>query len=45
MTLLEATIGTHGNGHRDAILILEDRAMRPYQVDRVLMHLKASRKI
>ncbi|MBZ5701311.1 MAG: LD-carboxypeptidase [Acidobacteriia bacterium] len=40
LTLLEATIGTpwqfNGSG---AILVLEDRAMKPYQVDRVLMHL------
>jgi len=45
MTLLEATLGTpweidtHG-----AILILEDRAMKPYQIDRVLMHLKHAGK-
>jgi muramoyltetrapeptide carboxypeptidase len=41
LTILEATIGTPWaldiNG---AILLLEDRAMKPYQVDRVLMHLK-----
>lgn len=45
MTLLEATIGTpwelDTNG---AILVLEDRAMRPYQIDRVLMHLKHTGK-
>lgn len=41
LTLVEATLGTpweldtHG-----AILVLEDRAMKPYQVDRALMHLK-----
>jgi muramoyltetrapeptide carboxypeptidase len=41
MTLMEATIGTPWElDTRDAILILEDRAMKPYQVDRVLMHLK-----
>jgi muramoyltetrapeptide carboxypeptidase len=41
MTLLEATIGTPWElDTRDSILILEDRAMKPYQVDRVLMHLK-----
>jgi muramoyltetrapeptide carboxypeptidase len=45
LTLLEATIGTpweldtHG-----AILVLEDRAMKPYQIDRVLMHLKHAGK-
>jgi muramoyltetrapeptide carboxypeptidase len=41
MTLLEATIGTPWQlNTKDSILILEDRAMKPYQVDRVLMHLK-----
>jgi muramoyltetrapeptide carboxypeptidase len=41
MTLVEATIGTPWElDTRDAILLLEDRAMKPYQVDRVLMHLK-----
>ena len=45
MTLLEATIGTPWElDTRDSILILEDRAMKPYQVDRVLMHLKHSGK-
>src|SRR5258708_16780388 len=45
MTLLEATIWTPVVlGTRDAILILEDRAMRPYQVDRVLMHCKQAGK-
>jgi muramoyltetrapeptide carboxypeptidase len=45
MTLLEATIGTPWElDTKDAILILEDRAMKPYQVDRVLMHLKQARK-
>lgn len=41
MTLVEATIGTPWElDTRDSILVLEDRAMKPYQVDRVLMHLK-----
>jgi muramoyltetrapeptide carboxypeptidase len=41
MTLLEATIGTPWElDTKDSILLLEDRAMKPYQVDRVLMHLK-----
>jgi len=41
MTLLEATLGTPWELDTDgAILILEDRAMKPYQIDRVLMHLK-----
>lgn len=39
MTLVEATFGTPWElDTRDAILLLEDRAMKPYQVDRVLMH-------
>ena len=46
MTLLEATIGTPWELDTDgAILILEDRAMRPYQIDRVLMHLKHAGKL
>jgi len=41
MTLVEATIGTPWElDTKDSILILEDRAMKPYQADRVLMHLK-----
>lgn len=45
MTLVEATIGTPWElDTRDSILILEDRAMKPYQVDRVLMHLKQAGK-
>src|SRR5713226_7426928 len=39
MTMVEATLGTPWElDTRDAILVLEDRAMKPYQVDRVLMH-------
>jgi muramoyltetrapeptide carboxypeptidase len=46
MTLLEATLGTPWElDTRDAILLLEDRAMKPYQVDRVLMHLKQAGKL
>src|SRR6266404_945524 len=46
MTLLEATIGTPWELDTDGtILILEDRAMKPYQVDRVLMHLKHAGKL
>jgi muramoyltetrapeptide carboxypeptidase len=46
MTLLEATIGTPWElDTKDSILILEDRAMKPYQVDRVLRHLKQSGKL
>jgi muramoyltetrapeptide carboxypeptidase len=45
MTLIEATIGTPWElDTRDSILVLEDRAMKPYQVDRVLMHLKQAGK-
>ena len=45
MTLVEATIGTPWElDTKDAILVLEDRAMKPYQVDRVLMHLKQAGK-
>jgi muramoyltetrapeptide carboxypeptidase len=45
MTLIEATLGTPWElDTRDAILILEDRAMKPYQMDRVLMHLKQAGK-
>jgi len=45
MTLLEATIGTPWElDTTDSILILEDCAMKPYQVDRVLMHLKQAGK-
>lgn len=45
LTLIETTLGTpweldtHG-----AILVLEDRGMKPYQVDRALMHLKQAGK-
>ena len=45
LTLVETTLGTpweldtHGS-----ILALEDRGMRPYQVDRALMHLKQAGK-
>jgi muramoyltetrapeptide carboxypeptidase len=46
MTLLEATMGTSWElDTRGAILVLEDRAMKPYQVDRVLMHLKQASKL
>jgi muramoyltetrapeptide carboxypeptidase len=46
MTLLEATIGTPWElDTKDSILIMEDRAMKPYQVDRVLMHLKQAGKL
>lgn len=45
MTLVEATLGTPWElDTKDSILILEDRAMKSYQVDRVLMHLKHAGK-
>jgi muramoyltetrapeptide carboxypeptidase len=46
LTLVQTTLGTpweldtHG-----AILVLEDRGMKPYQVDRALMHLKQAGKL
>jgi muramoyltetrapeptide carboxypeptidase len=45
LTLIETALGTpweldtHG-----AILVLEDRGMKPWQVDRALMHLKQAGK-
>jgi len=45
MTLVEATFGTPWELNTgDSILLLEDRAMKPYQVDRVLMHFKQAGK-
>jgi muramoyltetrapeptide carboxypeptidase len=45
MTIVEATFGTPWElDTRGAILILEDRGMKPYQVDRVLMHFKQAGK-
>jgi len=45
MTLVEATIGTPWElDTKDSILVLEDRGMKPYQVDRVLMHMKQAGK-
>jgi muramoyltetrapeptide carboxypeptidase len=46
MTLVEATFGTPWElDTRGTILILEDRGMKPYQVDRVLMHFKQAGKL
>ncbi len=46
MTMVEATFGTPWElDTRGAILILEDRGMRPYQVDRVLMHFRQAGKL
>ena len=45
LTLLQTTIGTSWElDTAGAILLLEDRGMRPYQVDRALMHLKQAGK-
>jgi muramoyltetrapeptide carboxypeptidase len=45
LTLVETTLGTPWELEtRGAILILEDRGMRPWQVDRALMHLKQAGK-
>ncbi len=46
LTLLLSTLGTPWAIHtRGAILVLEDRAMKPWQVDRALMHLKQAGKL
>ena len=45
LTLVEATVGTPWELEtKGAILLLEDRGMKPYQVDRSLMHLKQAGK-
>src|SRR5262245_53902608 len=45
MTLVEATLATPWELETaGSILILEDRGMKPYQVDRVLLHLKHAGK-
>jgi muramoyltetrapeptide carboxypeptidase len=46
LTIVEATFGTPWElDTRGAILVLEDRAMKPYQIDRVLMHFKQAGKL
>jgi muramoyltetrapeptide carboxypeptidase len=46
MTLVEATLGTPWEiDTTGSILVLEDRGMKPYQVDRVLLHLKHAGKL
>jgi muramoyltetrapeptide carboxypeptidase len=46
MTLLEATLGTPWElDTRDSILVLEDRGMKPWQIDRALMHLQHAGKL
>ncbi len=45
LTLVETTLGTPWElDARDAILVLEDRGMKPWQVDRALMHLRQAGK-
>ena len=45
LTLVESTLGTPWEiDTRGAILVLEDRGMKPYQVDRALMHLRQAGK-
>jgi muramoyltetrapeptide carboxypeptidase len=45
LTLVEATLATPWELDTiDAILVLEDRATKPWQVDRALMHLKQAGK-
>jgi muramoyltetrapeptide carboxypeptidase len=45
MTLLQTTLGTPWEiDTTGAILVLEDRGMRPYQIDRALMHLRQAGK-
>lgn len=45
MTLVQTTLGTPWElDTRGAILLLEDRGMKPYQVDNVLMHLRNAGK-
>ena len=46
LTLVETTLGTPWElDTRAAIVILEDRGMKPWQVDRALMHLKQAGKL
>jgi muramoyltetrapeptide carboxypeptidase len=46
LTLIQCTLGTPWElDTRGAILVLEDRGMRPYQVDRVLTHLRQAGKL
>jgi len=46
LTLVETTLGTPWElDTRGAILMLEDRGVKPWQVDRALMHLKQAGKL
>jgi muramoyltetrapeptide carboxypeptidase len=45
LTMVETTLGTPWElDTRDSLLLLEDRGMKPWQVDRALMHLKQAGK-
>src|SRR5258708_25191624 len=45
ITLLETSIGTAWElDARGSILLLEDRGLKPYQLDRMLLHLKQAGK-
>ena len=45
LTLIETTLGTPWEiSTEGSVLLLEDRGMKPYQVDRALMHLKQAGK-
>jgi muramoyltetrapeptide carboxypeptidase len=45
LTLIETTLGTPWElDTRDSILLLEDRGMKPWQVDRALIHLQQAGK-
>ena len=46
LSLLQTTLGTPWELDTEgAILVLEDRGVRPYQLDRMLMHLKQAGKL
>jgi muramoyltetrapeptide carboxypeptidase len=46
LTLLQTTLGTPWElDTRGAILLLEDRGVKPYQVDRMLVHLEQAGKL
>ena len=46
LTLVQTTLGTPWELDTDgSILVLEDRGIRPYQLDRALMHLKQAGKL
>ena len=46
LTLIVSTLGTPWSiNTKGAILALEDRGMKPWQVDRALMHLRQAGKL